>query len=180
MIIHFANQSQTCQLLKILKNIFFQSFHEKKLWKVVQSIPCWTDIENPYRLSRESYIYIIYMSSSWHNILTISPRCESEFTRWAIIEDLSIRRRLRTFLISWGQVGIVLKWHTLVPCLQPRNTQWHEIKGAGETVETPRVPTSPQGEHSLAESRHDHWWRLPDVYVGAKNSTGFPNTCWKN
>ena len=37
------------------------------------------------------------MSSSWHNILTISP------TRWAIIEELSIRRRLRTFLISWGQ-----------------------------------------------------------------------------
>ena len=54
------------------------------------------------------------------------------------------------------------------------------IKGAGETVETLRVPTSPQGEHSLAESRHDHWWRLPDVYVGAKNSAGFPNTRWKN
>ena len=32
MIIHFANQSQTCQLLMILKNIFFfQTFHEKKL-----------------------------------------------------------------------------------------------------------------------------------------------------
>ena len=62
-----------------------------------------------------------------------------------------------------------------------RNTQWHEIKGAvGETVETLRVPTSPQGEHSLAESLHDHWWRLPDVFVGAKNSTGFPGTCWKN
>ena len=59
-----------------------------------------------------------------------------------------------------------------------RNTQWHEIKG--ETVETLRVPTSPQGEHSLAESRHDHWCRLPDVYMGAKNSTGFPNTSWKN
>ena len=43
MIIHFANQSQTCQLLKIIKNFFFQTFHEKKLWKVVQSIPCWTD-----------------------------------------------------------------------------------------------------------------------------------------
>ena len=58
MIIHFANQSQTCQLLKILKNIFFLTFHEKKLWKVVQSIPCWTDIENPYWLLRASYIYI--------------------------------------------------------------------------------------------------------------------------
>ena len=29
--------------------------------------------------------------------------CKSEFTGWAIIEELSIRRRLRTFLISWGQ-----------------------------------------------------------------------------
>ena len=29
--------------------------------------------------------------------------CKSEFTEWAIIEELSIRRRLRTFLISWGQ-----------------------------------------------------------------------------
>ena len=56
MIIHFANQSQTCQLLKILKN-YFQTFHEKKLWKVVQSISGWTDIENPYRLLRASYTY---------------------------------------------------------------------------------------------------------------------------
>ena len=38
-----------------------------------------------------------------------------------------------------------------------RNTQWHEIKGAGgETVETLKEPTSPQGEHSLAEARNDH------------------------
>ena len=61
----------------------------------------------------------------------------------------------------------------------PRNTQSHEIEGAMQTVETLRVPTFLQGKHSLAESRHDHWWRLPDVYVGAKNSAGFPNTCWK-
>ena len=31
------------------------------------------DKENPYRLSRGWYIYIIYMSSSWHHILAISP-----------------------------------------------------------------------------------------------------------
>ena len=61
----------------------------------------------------------------------------------------------------------------------PRNSQWHEITGARETVERLWVPTSLQGEHSLAESRHDHWWLLPDVCVGAKNSAGFPNTCWK-
>ena len=28
MIIHFANQSETCQLLKFLKTFFFQTFHE--------------------------------------------------------------------------------------------------------------------------------------------------------
>ena len=103
MVIHFANQSQTCQLLKILKNLFFQTFHEKKLWKMVQSIPCWTDTENPYRLSRASYIYNIYVEFlAWH-FNDLSQVCKSEFNGWAIIEELSIRRRLRTFLISWGQ-----------------------------------------------------------------------------
>ena len=45
------------------------------------------------------------LSSSWHNILTIfsTSWCISEFTGWAIIEELSIRPRLRTFLISWGK-----------------------------------------------------------------------------
>ena len=42
MIIHFANQSQTCQLFKIKKKKKIQTFHEKKLWKVVQqSIQGW-------------------------------------------------------------------------------------------------------------------------------------------
>ena len=67
MIIHFANQSQTCELLKKKKK--FRTFHEKNLWKVVQSIPDWTDRENPYRLSYYIYIYVC-VSSSWHNSLT--------------------------------------------------------------------------------------------------------------
>ena len=58
MIIHYANQSKTRQILKILKTFFFQTFHEKKLWKVMQSIPGSTDKENPHRLSRALYIYI--------------------------------------------------------------------------------------------------------------------------
>ena len=37
MIIHFANQSQTCQ------HFIFQNFHEKKLLKMVKSIPAWSD-----------------------------------------------------------------------------------------------------------------------------------------
>ena len=100
MIIHFANQSQSCQLLRILKKHFFFKHFMERNCEVVQSIPGWTDIENPSRLSRASC-----MSSSWYNILTISPSVPvgSEFTGWAIIEELSIRRRLHTFLISCGQ-----------------------------------------------------------------------------
>ena len=71
MINHYASQSQTCQLLKILKNIFFQT---KKMWKVVQLISGWTDIQNPYRLSRgRIYVYVcVCVWSSWHRILMIS------------------------------------------------------------------------------------------------------------
>ena len=29
--------------------------------------------------------------------------CISKFTGWAVLEELSIRRRVRTFLVSWGQ-----------------------------------------------------------------------------
>ena len=43
------------------KHFFFQTFHEKKLWKVAQSISGWTDIENPYRLSGALYIYICWV-----------------------------------------------------------------------------------------------------------------------
>ena len=60
MVIHFANQSQTCQLFKMLKNIFSFKHFMKRNCEVVQSIPGWTDTENQYRLSRASYtdIYI--------------------------------------------------------------------------------------------------------------------------
>ena len=53
MIIHFANQSQTCQLLSILKTFYFQTFNEKKLWR--------------------AWYVCVCMWSNWHNILTISP-----------------------------------------------------------------------------------------------------------
>ena len=116
MINHYASQSQTCQLLKIKKKTIF--FQTKKMWKVVQSISGWTDIQNPYRLSRghththtHIYIYIyIYMCvcvcvcveflASHFNDL-------SKFTGWAIIKELSVRRRPRTFLVSWGQINRV-------------------------------------------------------------------------
>ena len=66
----------------------------------------------------------------------------------------------------------------LVPDLRLHNTQWHEIIGAGETVSTLRVPTSPPGEHGTV-CRNPGTWRLPHVYHWAKYSAGFPNSCWK-
>ena len=103
LIINFANQSQTSQLLKISKNTFFFKLFMKRnceKWRNQSQVKLIKKIHIDYQ---EHHIYI-YMSSSWHNILTISPRwCKSEFTGLAIIEELSIRRRLRTFLISWGQ-----------------------------------------------------------------------------
>ena len=57
------------------------------------------DIANPYQLSSVIYIYIYrerHMSSFCYHNLT-------KFTGWAIIEELSIRRRLRIFVISWAQ-----------------------------------------------------------------------------
>ena len=103
MINHYANQSQTCQLLKISKNLFF--FQTKKMWEVVQSISDWTDIQNPYWLSRGRiciyiYIYYIYVCVEF---LASHFSDLSKFTGWAIIEEPSIRRRPRTFLVSWGQ-----------------------------------------------------------------------------
>ena len=102
MIKHNANQSQTCQLLEVVKTFFFQT----KMWKVVQSISGWTDIENPYRLSRARiyiYIYIYICVCVCVEFLVSHFNDLSKFTGWAIIEELSIRRRPRTFLVSWGQ-----------------------------------------------------------------------------
>ena len=56
--------------------------------------------ENPYRLSRGLYKYI---SRSWHHSFSDLSHCLQNFTGWAVIEELSIRRRFHTFLVSYGQ-----------------------------------------------------------------------------
>ena len=100
MIIHFANQShihRPANFWKLKKKILFKYFMTRNCEKWCNQ----SDIENPYWLSRASYIYIYVCV--WH-FNDISQVCKpSEFTGWAIIEELSIRRRLHTFLISWGQ-----------------------------------------------------------------------------
>ena len=66
------------------------------------------DIENPYDYWEGDYIYIIYIIYIYEYVKFLAShfsdlaRCK-KFTGWAIIEELSIRWRLRTFLISWGQ-----------------------------------------------------------------------------
>ena len=85
----------------------------------MQSILGWSDIENPYRLSRASYIYIYVEFLALH-FNNLSQVCKSEFTGWAIIEELSIRRRLHTFLISWWQKTHVKHWNVDL-------SSWYEL-----------------------------------------------------
>ena len=48
------------------------------------------------------YIYVEFFISHFNDL--------SKFTGWAIIEELSIRRRPRTFLVSWGQKKTRVKY----------------------------------------------------------------------
>ena len=70
------------------------SVAEKLSWFIIV-LPI--DIENPYRLSNCLYRYI---SGSWQLIFSDLYR---NLSGWAIIEELSIRGRVRRFLRSWGQ-----------------------------------------------------------------------------
>ena len=102
MVIHFANQSQTCQLL----TFFFKHFMKKTVkWCNQSKVELMQKIHIDYQ---GHHIYIYNMSSSCYNISTISPSVLVwlEFTGWAIIEELSIRRRLCTFLISCVKTSV--------------------------------------------------------------------------
>ena len=85
MINHYAKQSQTCQLLKILKKLFFFSNKGNVKSGTIDFRLNW------YRKS----ILNQFLASHFNDL--------SKFTGWAIIEELSIRRWPRTFLVSWGQ-----------------------------------------------------------------------------
>ena len=139
MIIHFAKQSQTCQLLKIKKKKIIQTFHERNPWKMVQSIPGWTDRENPYRLSYHIYIsvYVEFLAKHFNDL---SQVCKSEFTGRAILEELSIRRRLRTFLTSWGQKTRVK--HCYVDL-----SSWYELWFAMICIDIPHWPAGVKSNH---------------------------------
>ena len=64
----------------------------------MQSISGWTDIEYPYRLSRASYICECVCACVCVEFLAkhFSDLSHCRFIGWAILEELSIRRRLRT------------------------------------------------------------------------------------
>ena len=54
-------------------------------------------------IERVFYIYINICIEFLASYFRDPSRCLLEFTGWAIIEELSIRQRVRTFLISWGR-----------------------------------------------------------------------------
>ena len=51
----------------------------------------------------------MYKWSYWHHTFSNPSHC-IEIHRWAIIEELSIRPTVRTFMISWGQKTRVKCW----------------------------------------------------------------------
>ena len=56
------------------------------------------------------YIHVEFLASHFSDL----SRSLEKFTGWAIIEELSIRRRLCTFFISWGQKTCMLYWFIVV------------------------------------------------------------------
>ena len=85
---------------------FREKYHALGRQKMGSNMPPWYIQFRNIHDHDISGLHCIYnMSRSCYDILTISPSVPvwSEFTGWAIIEELSIRRRLRTFLISCGQ-----------------------------------------------------------------------------
>ena len=96
--IHFANQSQTCQLFENLKKKF-----SNISWKGTVKSGAINPRLNWYRKSRSIIKSIIYIYIYITHFNDLSQVCKSKFIGWATIEELSISRRLRTFLISWGQ-----------------------------------------------------------------------------
>ena len=99
--LHYLRSAHACgvSLGAILETLTYFSSHSRQVNVAVWFLVLPIDKENPYRLSRGWYIYthiyVEFLASHFNNF--------SWFTGWVIIEELSIRRRLRIFLISWGQ-----------------------------------------------------------------------------
>ena len=109
MISHYAIQSQTCHLLKILKTFFFSNKENVKSGAIKFRLHWY---RKSISIIERLYIYIYrdveFLASHFNDL--------SKFTRWAIIEELSTRRRPRTFLVSWGQQNRVKYWIWILVC----------------------------------------------------------------
>ena len=92
---NYTNQSQTCQLLQIEK--------KKKNFQTLKSGAINLRL-NWYRKSILIFERVVcrVLGITFKRSLLLY-RSISKYNGWAIIEELSIRRRPRTFLISWGQ-----------------------------------------------------------------------------
>ena len=100
MINHYVSQSPTCQVLKILKNIFFWNKENVKSGAINFRLNWYT---KSISIIERSYIYVCVCVCVCVEFLASHFDDLSKFTGWAIIEELSIRRRPRTFQVSWGQ-----------------------------------------------------------------------------
>ena len=96
---HYASQWwQTCQLLKVLKNFFFSNKENVRSGAINFRLNWYTKsisiIERSYIYMYYIYIhiYVEFFASDFNDL--------SKFIGRAIIEELSIRRRPRTFLAS--------------------------------------------------------------------------------
>ena len=103
MIIHFANQSQTCQIFKVVNNIFSNFSWKETVKSGGINLRLNWYIESISIIKSVIYIYIHIYRVLGITFNDLSEVCKSEFTGWAIIEEQSICRRLGIFLISWGQ-----------------------------------------------------------------------------
>ena len=74
MVIHFANQSQTCQLLKILKNIFFSNISWKETVKYCNQSQVEL-VQKTHIDYQARHIYIYNMSSSCYYIFNHLSQC---------------------------------------------------------------------------------------------------------
>ena len=127
-------------------------------------------------------IHVQFLTSHFNDL----SRCISKFTGWAIIEELSIRRRLRTFLINQGQkarvkhcyVGLS-SWYGVLVC----NNMYRYERHFGSFCRNPTILKMVliaskwvNTENIFVEIQ---WHVLCDLYC-AKNSanvneTGYPN-----
>ena len=108
------------------------------------------------------YIYIEFLAAY---IRDPSRCCLSKFIAWAIIEELSIRRRVQAFLISWGQKTCEkqLFWFIVVLWVLVCKNMYRYERHFGSFHRYSSLPMFPIAQSNLlklavgAAQRHHSW-----------------------